>query len=546
MTITWMAYVLLVSALLSAGAYAAERAFRARKRATRWIWASAIAASVAIPLVVSSVTVEIPRIGRAPEAAPMVIPLRSVMSPALAPAQWVNDIGGTEGSLPRADSFLLNAWPYTSGALIAGLFVSCVLLALRRRRWRTAEVLGEHVYIAQGLGPAVVGFLSPRIVLPPWVLDSPPATQAMVLAHEQQHIAARDPQLLAAALLVLVIMPWNLPLWWQLRRLRHAIEVDCDGRVLAQGRDAVMYGECLLDVGTRLSNSPAAVAAMSESHSLLEQRIRIMMTVPQSWRRASMLAALASSVAFVAVAAQVSPPNSTEGAATPVSAAAPANPAAAAPKAVKLDPAIYDRYVGYYKAAGSEYSVLDVKREGDRLMWGATGQGSVEIFPLSEREFFLDPALRGANNVRIEFVTNGGSKATSVIIKQGNGMEIPCPRIEEREAKRMADALALRIQTNTPHPATEPALRRLIEGAMADKLDYETMSPAMAQAMKAQGAAVHASMKYLGKLQSVEFVSVGPQGWDAYTVKFEKGTQNWRIVMDESGKIAGLLNLPSP
>ncbi|UUZ52386.1 hypothetical protein LP419_22985 [Massilia sp. H-1] len=46
-------------------------------------------------------------------------------------------------------------------------------------------------------------------------------------------MAARDPQLLGLALLVLVAMPWNLPMWWQLRRLRHAIEVDCDARVLA-------------------------------------------------------------------------------------------------------------------------------------------------------------------------------------------------------------------------------------------------------------------------------------------------------------------------
>jgi bla regulator protein blaR1 len=542
MTITWMAYVLLVSALLSAGAYAAERAFRARKRSTRWIWAVAIAASVAIPLVVSSVTVEIPRIGSAAPAAPMVIPLRSVMSPALAPGQWVSDIGGAEASLPRADSFLLNAWPYTSGALIAGLFVSCVLLAIRRRRWRTAELLGARVYVAQGLGPAVVGFLSPRIVMPPWVLDSPRATQAMVLAHEQQHIAARDPQLLAAALLVLVIMPWNLPLWWQLRRLRHAIEVDCDGRVLAQGGDAVTYGECLLDVGTRLSSSPAAVAAMSESRSLLEQRIRIMMTVPQSWRRASMLAALASSVAFVAVAAQVSPPNSTD-AAAPATAAAPAPQAA--PKAVKVDPGVYDRYVGFYKAGGSEYSVLTVSRDGSRLLWGATGQPTIEIFPSSEREFFLDPQIRAGGNVRLEFITKGAAKATSVTIRQG-GLEIPCPRIDETEAKRLADKLALRIQTNTPDPATEAALRHLIESAIAGKLDFEILAPPLAQIMKAQAPVLETSLKYMGRLQAIEFVSVGPQGWDAYTVKYEKGTQHWRLIMDENGKIGGLLNLPSP
>ena len=36
--------------------------------------------------------------------------------------------------------------------------------------------------------------------------------------------------------MAVVLMPWNLPLWWQWRRLRFAIEVDCDARVLASGR----------------------------------------------------------------------------------------------------------------------------------------------------------------------------------------------------------------------------------------------------------------------------------------------------------------------
>ncbi|UUZ46788.1 hypothetical protein LP420_23520 [Massilia sp. B-10] len=70
-------------------------------------------------------------------------------------------------------------------------------------------------------------------MLPLWLTQSQAQQQALVMAHESSHMAARDPQLLGLALLVLVAMPWNLPMWWQLRRLRHAIEVDCDARVLA-------------------------------------------------------------------------------------------------------------------------------------------------------------------------------------------------------------------------------------------------------------------------------------------------------------------------
>jgi len=75
----------------------------------------------------------------------------------------------------------------------------------------------------------------------------------MVVAHEQAHLARHDPQVLGAALFLLVLMPWNLPLWWQLHRLRGAIEVDCDKRVLNGARDTEQYRQMLLDVSQRPS-----------------------------------------------------------------------------------------------------------------------------------------------------------------------------------------------------------------------------------------------------------------------------------------------------
>ena len=53
------------------------------------------------------------------------------------------------------------------------------------------------------------------------------------MAHERSHLDAGDPRLIALAVTLLVLMPWNPLLWWQFRRLRRAIEVDCDTRVLS-------------------------------------------------------------------------------------------------------------------------------------------------------------------------------------------------------------------------------------------------------------------------------------------------------------------------
>ncbi len=93
---------------------------------------------------------------------------------------------------------------------------------------------------------------------------NPTAVQSLILEHERQHMLARDPLLLRAGILLVMLVPWNLPLWWQLRRLRLAIELDCDARVLGSGADAIRYAEVLLGVVRRVTTVPVGVVAMSE------------------------------------------------------------------------------------------------------------------------------------------------------------------------------------------------------------------------------------------------------------------------------------------
>ena len=118
--------------------------------------------------------------------------------------------------------------------------------------WRSRfSAARDDVLLADDIGPAVFGLLRPRVVLPRWLGAASAATQDLVPAHERQHLVARDPQLLALALALVVLMPWNLPLLWQLRRLRFALEVDCDTRVLNADTDPAEYGEALLFVSQR-------------------------------------------------------------------------------------------------------------------------------------------------------------------------------------------------------------------------------------------------------------------------------------------------------
>lgn len=90
------------------------------------------------------------------------------------------------------------------------------------------------------------------------------------------------------------------------------------------------------------------------------------------------------------------------------------------PEAVRVNPAIYDAYVGNYEL-GPNF-ILTVTRDGDRLLTQATGQQKIEIFPLSETEFF--PKVMEA---RITFVKSPDGTVTGLVLRQ-NGREMPANR----------------------------------------------------------------------------------------------------------------------
>jgi TonB family protein len=302
MIFTWMLYCTAVSALLGLGAVALERALAALGRPTRGPWAAAILLSAAFPFVL-----------------PWLMELRASFAPA--PAGAEGGLGALQAAdaspvldwptpLQTADLLLLPAWVLAStGLLLAG----CALLLslrLRRRGWRPATVAGVPVLVSAATGPAVVGFVRGRIVLPAWALEWDEERQRMMVEHEREHLRARDPLLLLLGLAAVAAVPWNAALWWQLRRLRLAMEVDCDARVLRRRVDVRAYGLLLLDVGRLASAGHVPTLALTEPPSFLERRIRTMTdrTLERSFRRAALPAAVC--VGALVLAAAVPGPRS--------------------------------------------------------------------------------------------------------------------------------------------------------------------------------------------------------------------------------------------
>ena len=131
----------------------------------------------------------------------------------------------------------------------------------------------------------------------------PALAQAAVIAHELSHLEARDPQLFTLALALLVFMPWNLPLWWQLRRLRYAIEIDCDAPVLKGGGGPAHYGETLIAGVNVNRRTSAAAACRNPSHFSKKGRTHDQKTLEVASSGRGHLSSFA--IALTALAAQV-------------------------------------------------------------------------------------------------------------------------------------------------------------------------------------------------------------------------------------------------
>ena len=109
--------------------------------------------------------------------------------------------------------------------------------------------------------------------------------------HEEEHVRARDPLLVAFARAARILTPWNPMVWALTAKLVRAVELDCDRRVLKRSADVAAYGHTLLKVSARRPGRFVAVAAFAESEAPLRSRI-LAITTPssgssRSWPRCS-------------------------------------------------------------------------------------------------------------------------------------------------------------------------------------------------------------------------------------------------------------------
>lgn len=302
----WMAYAFVIALLVTLAGVMLERIAMLRRLQSRWIWISALLLSMLLPLLFAWQSPQSSSDSRTTLAA-----LVTQEAPPLymqSPIVWVGGDAAVVGRHVSVDAWLLAGWSAASALVLATLAIGWLHVRRRLRISSEDDMHGVRVTITDDIGPAVVGVIRPRIVIPRWLQAEDASTQSIVLAHELEHMRAHDVRVLGGALLIAALLPWNLPIWWQLRRLRFAMEVDCDDRVLRAGQSRSSYGTVLLHVATRLVPVRVAAAGLSESASSLEKRIRLMHApVRARWRL--LAAGLGScSLVLIAAAANVTAP----------------------------------------------------------------------------------------------------------------------------------------------------------------------------------------------------------------------------------------------
>jgi beta-lactamase regulating signal transducer with metallopeptidase domain len=281
MIASWMWYCLLCAGGLSLAAMLVERVLVAGRAPVRMVWATAVALSVLMPFVAfriasrpialeSSSVLSVDATSLSPDASlPPVPRVESTTAGTVSHRGW-------RATLARLDESLVLAWLAISIGLAFNFAGGLLTLAWMRRKWQRHSVLDVSVYVSERTGPAVVGVIAPAIVLPAWALGMEPSRLELVLRHEQEHRRAEDGRLLALAQLALIAMPWNLALWWQILRLRVAVELDCDTRVL-RNADLRSYGDLLLDVAhAQRGPTLLGVTAFAERAVQLERRIHLL------------------------------------------------------------------------------------------------------------------------------------------------------------------------------------------------------------------------------------------------------------------------------
>ncbi|HEY0797265.1 MAG TPA: M56 family metallopeptidase [Acidisarcina sp.] len=186
------------------------------------------------------------------------------------PHSGQTQLGTGSGPMFQVDvrwSFAIAAvWGISSLLRLARLASNAVRL---RTLWRDATPLAfpiemeetlistdsrsVHVFTSTQVDrPSVIGFFSPRILIPSWLIEKLSAEELrQIVLHEREHLRRADDWLNLLQKIALAVFPLNPVLLWIEKRLCFERELACDDGVLRATQAPHAYASCLASLADR-------------------------------------------------------------------------------------------------------------------------------------------------------------------------------------------------------------------------------------------------------------------------------------------------------
>src|SRR5438105_5520232 len=173
----WAVYAVVLASLVALAAAAADRLAAIWQTPRRLTWLAALVAALGLPVILATGigSKDLPRhtlsvVESIPEHNVSVASTTDASSSTFAVGGAVRHTRSTElqWAMAAIEPHLIALWSVSSLILLVIVCGAAIRLATAMRRWRATEVDGVHVLIAPQTGPAIVGVLRPRIVLPEW------------------------------------------------------------------------------------------------------------------------------------------------------------------------------------------------------------------------------------------------------------------------------------------------------------------------------------------------------------------------------------------
>jgi TonB family protein len=264
MILNWMFASAVFAALVAVAAMLAERALASAGRARRTPWLVAIGIATAWPLVAGAWFL------LKPVEQPIVIIKTRIGATAARVVSEQLSFGPAWGTI--VERALIGLWIAATLLLVIRIAVALIRMRAVTQSARRTIVDGTAVLISETAGPAVCGALDPQIVLPRWIMELDAPLRSIVLRHEREHVERGDAGAVLGAAVAVALVPWSPAVWLMSRRLRLAVELDCDARVLASKEDPKRYGRLLMLVAQRQTHARLQ-PMLAESSAHLERRI---------------------------------------------------------------------------------------------------------------------------------------------------------------------------------------------------------------------------------------------------------------------------------